>query len=48
MLLEQATDEKGEELTKLEVVRVAGNRFIFPAVSKVYPTISLYIWSERT
>jgi hypothetical protein len=39
MLLEQATDEKGEELTKLEVVRVAGPVYI-PALAIGVSTIS--------
>lgn len=38
-LLEQATDEKGEELTKLEVVRVAGPVYI-PALAIGVSTIS--------
>lgn len=39
MLLEHATDEKGEELTKLEVVRVAGPVYI-PALAIGVSTIS--------
>lgn len=39
MLLEQATDEKGEDLTKLEVVRVVGPVYI-PALAIGVSTIS--------
>lgn len=39
MLLEQATDEKGEKLTKLEVVRVVGPVYI-PALAIGVSTIS--------
>ena len=44
-LLEQAKQEKGEELTKLEVVAVAGP-VSFGTGGSIY--VSLYFWSECT
>lgn len=44
-LLKEAELEKGENLTKLEIVRVAGPTYI-PSVLLGVSTICLYLWSE--